>query len=86
MDDRRRRSGRPFRSDIECWRAVAGGTHPDGRPVTEPADLIEASLICNLLERFSGYRLGDLLEEDAVLVKYVQIDGLGRPDPPEGGV
>lgn len=36
-----------------------------------------------MLERFSGYQLGDLLAEDAVLVQYAQIEGLGRPDPPE---
>ena len=36
-------------------------------------------MICNLLERFSGYTLQTLLEEDAELLRLVAIEQRGRP-------
>lgn len=41
--------------------------------------------MCGLLERFSGYTLRTLLNEDTELLRLVQIEKLGRPDDPEGG-
>lgn len=41
-----------------------------------------------MLERFPGYTLTSLLEEDALLLRLVTIEAMGRrpePEPPEGG-
>jgi hypothetical protein len=39
--------------------------------------------VCALLERFGGYTLQTLLDEDAELLRLVQIEALGRPEDPE---
>lgn len=35
-------------------------------------------MLLGLLERFGGYTLSTLLEEDAALLKLVQIEAMGR--------
>jgi hypothetical protein len=41
--------------------------------------------VCTLLERFGGYTYATLMDEDAELLRLVQIEALGRPDPPTPG-
>ncbi len=70
---------RPFRSEIERWQALGGGTHSDGTIVTKPHALANADLIINLCERFHCLP-SQLLKEDAEFLRLLAIHDLGDPE------
>ena len=86
MGGRGRRGQCPFRDAVLRWRAVPGGIDPDGRPVTEPAELTEARWILRQCERF-GCLPSQLMREDAGLLRLLRLEELAGPDPGlmEGG-
>jgi hypothetical protein len=82
VDDRGRRgvTVEPFGSKLIRWRAVGGGTASDGTTVGKPPELAQAELILGILERFPGYTLSTLYEEDAELLRLLKIEEMGRRD------
>ena len=54
---------RPFRLEIEKWRAVGGGVDRDGNVLNPPWELQRARMIDNLCQRY-GCLPSQLLEED----------------------
>ena len=59
---------------------MGGATDSDGYPVTKPAALANAELICNILETFSGYTYTTLMEEDAEIFRILAIRSKGREE------
>lgn len=56
---------------------MPGGVFADGTVVTKPAELVEAELYLNILERFGGYTLQTLKQESAELGRLLLIETLG---------
>lgn len=59
---------------------MGGATDSDGYPVTKPTALVNAELICGILEAFGGYTYSTLMEEDAELFRLIAIRNMGRGD------
>lgn len=57
---------------------MGGATDSDGYPVTKPAQLVNAEIICDILENFGGYTYSTLMEEDAELFRLLRIRAQGR--------
>jgi hypothetical protein len=81
VDGSNQRSVRPFGKQLALWRDVPGAVTADGRTVTEPAELKNAKFLLGILQRFGGYTLKTLLEEDAGLIQLLQIEAMaGKED------
>jgi hypothetical protein len=78
MDGGRFWSGAPFARRVRLWRDVPGGFAPDGGVVSEPRELKFANFVLSTLERFGGYTLKTLMEEDAELLQLMNIEAMGR--------
>ena len=74
MADRLAGARRPFRAAIAKWRQFPSSNR-------KPAAVAEAELVLGILERFSGYTLASLMDEDVQLYRYLAIEALARAEP-----
>ena len=85
MDHRDVAGAAPFAERIDLWRTDPGGIDSHGSLITEPAELTRARLILGLCDRFRCLP-GQVLAEDAGLLRMLDVHRLGTPEPdPDGG-
>lgn len=57
---------------------MGGGVDSDGSVVGKPRELARAEFLLGCLERFGGYTLSTLLQEDARIIRMLKVETLGR--------
>ena len=77
MERGRDHGGGSLSLGIARWKAVRGGTHQDGTPVTKPAELELSEIVDGICQRYSCLPSA-LMSEDVGILRTLAIVGEGK--------